>query len=448
MNTTLPDASRRAGRLPLRPPFFYGWLVVGVAMMAGFVAAGGSQVFFGVMSRPISDEFGWSRTATAGAVTAGTFLGAALTPVAGHLADRHGPRLLMSVGAVVVAAGFLGLAQVQELWQFYLAYLVTRGVSTLTLTGVVPMTAVANWFSRRRGRALGMITMAFPVANALLASGAQQVMLRGSWRTVFLGVGAAMAVLVAPSAAVIMRRRPEDVGLLPDGGPGEAGRAGQRPRKAPHSTSGYDFTLKEAMRTRPLWLMVAAQSIASLAAGTTAFHLSSHVIDGGFSPVLAAACITAYSGAGAFSSALWGYLSERFSEKALAIMLSTGAALALVLVVTAGSAATVLAASLAYGVTARNEYSLLNLLIAGYYGRRSYGAITGLIGPFSMVALGVAPLVGAVAHDLAGSYSKLFIGLMALHLTTAALLSLVHPPRPPDRAAVPDRLPQTTSDAR
>ncbi|MEK7217006.1 MAG: MFS transporter, partial [Chloroflexota bacterium] len=213
MNATTSPPPRAAGRLPLRPPFFYGWLVVGVAMVAGFLAAGSSQVFFGVMSRPISDELGWGRTATAGAVTAGTFLGAALTPVAGRLADRHGPRLLMSVGALVVAAGFFGLANVQELWQFYLAYLVTRGVSTLALTGVVPMTAVANWFSRRRGRAAGMITMAFPVANSILASGAQQVMLRGSWRSVFVGVGAAMALSVTPAAAVIMRRQPEDVGL-------------------------------------------------------------------------------------------------------------------------------------------------------------------------------------------------------------------------------------------
>src|SRR3954467_358124 len=129
-----------------RPRIFYGWYVLGVAMLAAFLGAGSSQLFMSIMVKPMTEEFGWSRTATTGAVTMGTIVAGLMAPVFGRLADRFGPRLLMTLGALLLGGTYLGLGHVDALWQLYAVYVVARGLTAPMLTGVVPMTAATNWF--------------------------------------------------------------------------------------------------------------------------------------------------------------------------------------------------------------------------------------------------------------------------------------------------------------
>src|SRR5215210_275609 len=176
------------------PRVFYGWYVLSVAMLAAFLAAGSSQLFMSIMLKPMTDEFGWSRTATTGAITIGTILAGLVAPVFGRLVDRYGPRALMTAGALLLGGAYLALAHLSTLWQFYVVYVAARGLTTPMLTGVVPMTAATNWFRRMRGRALGLVAMATPLGGAVLAFMGELVIESAGWQQVFLVFGLATLV--------------------------------------------------------------------------------------------------------------------------------------------------------------------------------------------------------------------------------------------------------------
>src|SRR5581483_11259009 len=204
------------------------------------------QLFMSIMLKPITDEFGWSRTATTGAITLGTILAGLVAPLFGRLADRYGPRLLMTAGALLLGGSYLALAHLGELWQFYAVYVTARGLTTPMLTGVVPMTAATNWFRRMRGRALGFVAMSTPLGGAVLAFSGQLIIESASWQTVFLVFAALTLTLLVAPAAALLRRTPEEMGLLPDGAPSLA--AMEDAATAAAARPELSWTLSEALR--------------------------------------------------------------------------------------------------------------------------------------------------------------------------------------------------------
>ena len=415
-------------QLPFRPPFYYGWVILGMTMVGAFLGSGSSQLFMGIMLKPISEDLGWTRTMTAGAITAGTLMGGALSPPVGYLADRYGPRLLMPLGAALVSLAFFALAGLSTLWQFYVAYVVARAVSTVCLGGVVSLTTAANWFYQKRGRALGMVSMALPLGGSLLALLGQYIINDAGWRTVFLVFGVLMAVVVIGPAALLMRRRPEDVGLTPDGSDPDP------PGNAKPQAGEFSFTLPEALRTPTLWLLIASELVGITANGAVGFHQVAYYTDIGIAAASAAAALSVYGMAGAFSSGLWGFLTERFSVRLLAAGVAVMAAVASGLLLTVQNEAMAIGISALYGLAARGEGPLINMIIARYYGRDSFGAISGFVTPFLMIGLGLGPLIGSLAFDRAGTYRGAFTVFIFLYLLTAVFLFLAFPPRLPKRA--------------
>ena len=176
---------------------------------------GGIQIF-------ITEDTGWSRTTVSLAVTAGSWLGGVFSPILGRLADKHGPRWLMALGLIVAALAFFSLGQVREVWQFFAAYMVGRAVSNPSLIGVVPQTAVVNFFHRRRNVTLGIMSTYRPIGAAITIQIISLISVYQSWRAAYQYLALFNIFLVLP-LVFIMRRQPEDIGLLPDGElPGQA----------------------------------------------------------------------------------------------------------------------------------------------------------------------------------------------------------------------------------
>lgn len=418
---------------------FYGWYIIGVIMAGGFLGSGLSQLFMGIMLKPMTEDLGWTRTATSGAITTGTVVAGLLSPPFGRLTDRYGPRLLMPLGALVAVMAYLGMAYTRELWHFYLAYVVGRSLSSVCLGGVVPMTAAANWFRRMRGRALGLVAMSVPLGGAALVLVGQYVTSAYGWRSVFLVFAASCLALVVIPAAVILRRRPEDLGLLPDGDTVASDEAAAPNRGAQAKAAEgeeVNWTLAEAVRTPSLWLLIFGLVVGTLANGAISFHQVAYYTDVGVGGGIAALSLSLYGFSGAVANAVWGFLTERISERLCAAGAMFLAAAAVCFLLFVSSAPMALTFSVLFGLAARGEASLVMIIIAQYYGRESYGTISGFITPFQMVALGLGPLVASLSYDFTGSYTLVFTLFIGSYLISAIALFLARKPQPPTRLAL------------
>ncbi len=405
---------------------FYGWYVLAVGMVGAFMAAGTSQLFMSIMIKPFIKEFGWSRTAATGAITAGTIMAGLLSLPFGKLADRYGPRWLTSLGALVAAGAYFGFTQFVDLWQFYVVYLIARVVSTNTLSIITPQTAAVNWFRRYRGRALGLLSMSPAFGISVLAMAAQYIMEHYGWRTVFMTFALAMMFLQVIPAALVLRRRPEDIGLVPDGI--ESVRVESAPTDQIFAQKEVTWTLRNAVRTQAFWFLVVANTVASIVSSGVGFHLVAYYTDIGIVPSIAVGAMSVYALTGAVGNVIWGFLSEKLSERLLASGVMVLMAATLLYLKSVTTLVGVFSFAVLFGLAARGEATLINIILAQYYGRSSYGAISGFVLPFHMVGLGFGPLVSSVSFDLTGSYQALFNIFIAISMIAAALIWLAKRP--------------------
>ena len=395
-------------------------------MLGAVLSAGTSQVFFSIMLKPVSDEFAWGRTALAGVVTLGTVGNGVLTPVLGRLADRYGPRALMTWGVLVTGISYALMPLLTQLWQFYLVFGAGRAVAGPALIGVAPNTALANWFRRRRGRAMGLLAMCIPLGNGLLVLLGQVLIDTSGWRTVFAVLAVGTLALAVPMA-LIVRQRPEELGLLPDG---EAPARQDGPTHGPAPDAAEpSWTLRQATRSPALWLITAAGGLATTANSGITFHQVAYFTDLGLPPIDAVVSLAAFSLTGAVAAVVWGYLTERLPERTLltvTFLLAAGVVLYLLIVRTMVGA---LVFAVLFGLTSRGGSTLLNIIVAQYFGRAAYGTISGFMQPFFMAGLAVGPLLASLAFDLTGTYFGVFLGYAGLWAVGAGCLWLAKKPQ-------------------
>jgi MFS family permease len=396
-------------------------------MLAGFFASGVSNITMAVVLKPISDDLGWSRTLTAAAITVGALLGGGLAPLFGPIADRIGPRLLLPGGAALMGGLALALSLSTEPWQFYVAFVPARALTEFLMTGVVPFTAVANWFYLKRPRALGLVALSVPLGGSVLSLVYQFLVMNYGWRSAFFTLGVAVWLFVVLPGFFFLRRQPEDLGLEPDG----AAPADRPPRlgdQSVASTAEHSWQKREAIRSMTLWLLVASTFLASIGTGGIAFHIAAHLTDAKMSSVVAASVVSLMALCGALGNGLWGAVAERIHPRVLSIATMLLAALAVALLLTAESPLMAYMFGLLFGINARGSAILIQILLARYYGRRSFGAISSILDPFHKGGLGLGPLLAGMAFDWTGGYATIFSAFLACYCVSSALVFFARQP--------------------
>lgn len=394
-------------RLAARLPFFYGWIVVGVVFVTMALCVN-ARTAFSLLFPPILDEFGWERGVTAGAFSFGFIVSAALSPLLGKLMDRHGPRFVMEIGIVATAAGLLLATFSREPWHVYatLGMLVGAGTTFTGYTGQALF--LPHWFVRRRGLALSVAFAGVGFGSIVMLPALQAFVERSGWRAGCTLLGVLVLVVLVP-LNLLLRRRPEDIGLSPDGDPDTPAAAqARRVNVVDPAWVAIDWTLPRAMRTARFWWIAVAYFAALFAWYAVQVHQTKYLVETGFDPQQAAWALGAVSLAGVPGQIALGWLSDRVGREIVWAIGNLGFLLTYValLVLPAYPGVVLLYAmviaqgALGYGMT-----SVVGAIPAEIFESRHYGPIFGTLMLSALAGGAMGPWFMGFVHDRTGSYA-------------------------------------------
>lgn len=376
--------------------FRRGWrLVLAAATGVGLGITGLTFYTLGIFIGPLSQEFGWSRTALASATILTTLTTLLLGPVVGRLADRFGGRRVGLVSLIGLALGLGGLSLIgADLWTFYLAF----GIAMVLGAGTLPIVwtrAVNAGFDKARGLALGLTLTGTGVCAILAPPFTQWLIAEHGWRTAYLGQAVLVLVIGLPMVWLLFHEVGSNSAVAPD-----------RPKVAQPG-----FTATQARRTRQFWMLGIGFLFASFAVSALIVHLVSILTGGGLareSAVWAASLLGFAIIAGRLGI---GVLVDRFYAPLVAFGILVVAGVAcLLLLVPGGGLPLALLCVVLIGLAAGAEVDLVAYLASRYFGMRAYGEIYGWQLGFFALGAGLGPMGVGRLYDATGSY---LVGLLA-----------------------------------
>ena len=433
----------RTGTFYSRTPIYYGWIVLFTGALGAFAAVSIAGAVLGGLQSLISDDTGWSRASIGFTASAGVWMSGVVAPLLGPYADRYGPRWLMPLGTIFLGLCMLGLGGVNAVWQFFIIALLARAIGQPIFIGLLPRTMAVNFFQRRRNIALAFTSLVRPVASAINIQVILAIAASKGWRAGFRYLGFVTLVLTIP-IFLIVRRRPEDIGLLPDGekadgtsrrNPARASADVQRRPQQPPAQSPDGWTARQAMGTTAFWLVSTSTFLVLAAASGIGFNMVPYFIETGGLSTTQAATILSASTLLSLCNLGWGFLADRFSPRRITLCGYATTLCTLFYMFTVNNLASAWIFGIMWGVFSSASDALISMIMAQYYGRSSYGSIMGALRPFEAGGLGVGQSLGALIYDFTGSYRLLIIISVVFYVTAAVLIFLARPPSP--RRAAP-----------
>lgn len=428
---------------------FYGWRIVAVAFVTNFIAVGLVFYSYGVFFKALAAEFGGSRFGVAAGLAIMNIAISVFAPFLGHAFDRRSMRHIICLGALLSAVGFFVASQIDALWQFYAVMGTFLALGVAALGPLAGATLVANWFTERRGIALGVAGMGISASGFAMAPAATLLIGAIGWRDTFLVYGVVPLLVVIPLVWLVVVNRPERMGLRPDGAqdPTDASPPiRDQPARPSDSLDRHlapvsepDWSTRSALRQRNLWVIAIAIALNSSTNGAILTHIIPHATDIGFEPLAAAWVLSCIAGFGAIGKLLFGWIADRV-DKRLTLWCATGLqGLGIVLILNAEQYQMLLLAGTVYGLGMGGMPPLAGALVGAAFGRYRFGRMMGLMNPLMLPirVLGI-PYAGWI-FDRTGSYQiafLTFVGFCALSILVLAFLRLpeVEPGSDPNRA--------------
>jgi len=411
-----PPVSKVRGKLS------YGWIV---ALAGGItvLAAANFQYSFGVFLKPLINQFGWSRTAISGCVSARSILSGVMSPISGNLSDRYGPRKLIFVGVLLVGLGYLSASRISSLWQLYFSLSILTGIGIGFFFTPVVATAT-KWFGGKSGLANGIVMSGFGMAQIIIPPVATYLILQYSWETCFIILG--MATLgVGIIAWSFIRNPPQSMTNPPPGKPTGAGEV-SKDEKTP--ATDY-YTLSEALRTPTLWLMLLIYMTTAICYQMVVIHIVVAAIDTGITPEAAALILTLGGITNTAGRLIVGGLANKFGTKIVLALCLAVQAPVLFFLAGASDLHVFYIIATVFGFAYAGTSPIMPTMAAVLFGTRSVGSIFGTLNLAYTTGVAIGPLLAGYIFDATGSYSAAFLSAAVAMAISFILCLLLKQPK-------------------
>ncbi len=412
---------------------FYGWKLVGLALLVIGLASGPIWSGVGVWVKALELHFGWSRAQLTGAFSLAQLEGSIVGPFLGYLIDRLGPRRMVFAGLVITGLGFILFSRTNNLLIFYLSYgLIMLGSASGSWLPF--MTAINRWFIRKRGLAMAVAAEGSPLGGLLLLPVLAWAVTPGhfGWSTTALWIGIVFLALAFPLSWFI-RERPEDYGERADGGPppnprnGERDTAGTVPSTI-GETDQPDYTARQAIRTSAFWLITFGHACSSLLFATMTVHLVPMLTDQGLSLQSAAFVFSVMMGVAAVFQLIGGYVGDRMETRVAVAIFGFIQAAGFTMAVFAHNIPVSMLFAVLFGAGFGGRNPLTVAIRAEYFGPNAFATITGISSAPMYLFMLAAPLFAAFMFDTQGNYMIAWLILGALGSMSGVFFLLAKKP--------------------
>jgi MFS family permease len=413
----------------MRLPFFYGWIIIAVTFVTMGIGVN-ARTAFSLLFPPILGEFGWDRGLTAGAFSFGFVVSAIASPLIGRLMDRLGPRSVMELGVALMAAGLLLAPLTREPWHLYLTIGVLVGAGSICLGYTGQSLYLPNWFHRSRGLAIGLAFAGVGIGSLTLLPWVQVLIDRSGWRASCTAMGLLLLIVLAP-INLLLRKRPEDIGLLPDGAAAPSESTPKPPSNIVDPVwAAVDWTLTRAMCTARFWWLAIGYFAGLYIWYAVQVHQTKYLLDIGFSPSVAVWSLSAVSFLGIPGQIFLGHVSDRIGREWVWSIGCAGFAIcfaALMVLPQVHSLALVYLMVFTQGALGYGLTSVLGPIVVEIFQGKHYGSIFGTIQVAALAGGAVGPLVTGVLHDNTGNYNLAFAIAIGMSILSALAIWFASP---------------------
>lgn len=399
---------------------YYGWYIAAALAITETVSWGIVYYAFTVFITPMETELGWSRAQLTGGFSLALLIAGAMAFPVGTWIDRHGARWLMTVGSILASLLILAWSQVSDLTTFYLVW-AGLGVCAAVVLYEPAFAVMAIWFVRRRSTALAIITFAAGLASTIFVPLSDALLRNFGWRHSVVILGILLAVTTIPLHALVLRRRPADLGLFPDG---------EQNAFESHRLA-KNFSLSEALHSRYFWLLTLAFSLAYLASNAIRVHFIPFLVDTGINASTAALASGAIGLMQVAGRVIFAPLDSRFSGRVMVAGVFALQGAAIVVLLTSSSLWAVGVFVIIFGAAYGAQTLARASIIAELFGSSHYGRISSVMAVFLTLAGTAAPVGAGLIYDHFGNYQPVLWIIIALALTAACITVFTKPDTPP-----------------
>jgi MFS family permease len=399
-----------------RPGLFYGYIIAILCFFI-FMVVYGLRFSYGVFFEPMSSELGWSSATTSLVYSTSMIMEGTFNIILGRMIDKYGPRLVVTISGLLVAAGYCLIPTVNATWQFLLFY---GGLVGIGMGGIfAPLVSIVpRWFTLRRNLINGLVISSVGIGMLIISPLANQLIITSGWRITFLIFGIVI-LLVTTVCAQFLKRDPYTMGLVP------YGESDSYTENSKISVQG--LSLKEAVRSYQFWFVFVMLFAYGYSANSVNIHIVPDAIKLGISATIAASILATIGGLQIAGRIGLGLAADKVGNRKI-FLFGFLLFVALTLWLTEIDATwAFFTFAVIFGFAQGGIASSQSPIVASLFGVKSIGLLFGCCGFGFTLGAALGPYITGHIYDLTGSYNLAFLTVAAVNVVALLVTIRLRP---------------------